>query len=355
MNTEKQKYYLIYQITNNINGKIYIGQHQTYDINDGYMGSGVHLQRSIQKYGIENFSKTILFQCSSLEEMNQKEAELVNEEFVKRDDTYNVIVGGSNGSWQKIHDAGLHKLGGVNAMAKLKVSNQTPWSKFWNSLTDEEKIEWKKQHPTAMKSHFPSWKGKHHTEETKLKMSKSKKGTGCGSDNSIYGYHWIHNDELKMRICIPEDLLYWDYIASGWINSRGCHLTDEQRQKCRSININKHFKWINNGLIEKQIDLNDSLPNGFEYGKIKGKKLSQFVMKQRREKQQILKEQQYNILKPMLDIYETEGFQSVVQKFNYKNTRNNLVQQFKKYIPEYIPNKHTKNTKAKQFKKIKKN
>ena len=53
----------------------------------------------------------------------------------------------------------------------------------------------------------------------------------------------------------------------------------------------------------------------------------------------------------MLDIYETEGFDAVVLKFNYRYTRNNLVQQFKKYIPEYVPNKHTKNTKAKQFKK----
>lgn len=348
MNTEKQKYYLIYQITNNINGKIYIGQHQTYNINDSYMGSGVHLQHSIQKYGIENFSKTILFQCSSPEEMNQKEAELVNEEFVKRDDTYNVIVGGSNGSWQKIHDAGLHKLGGINAIKK----HGSPWSSFWNSLSDEEKIEWKKQHPTAMKSYLPSWKGKHHTEKTKQQISLSKRGKGCGSDNSIYGYHWIHNDELKMRICIPEDLLYWDYIASGWINSRGHYMTNDQCQKCKNKNTNK-FKWINNGLIEKQIDVNDSLPDGFEYGKIKGKKLSQFAMKQRREKQQILKEQQYNILKPMLETFETEGFDAVVLKFNYKYTRNNLVQQFKKYIPEYIPNKHTKNTKAKQFKKIK--
>ena len=58
-------------------------------------------------------------------------------------------------------------------------------------------------------------------------MSLSKKGKGCGSDNSIYVYHWIHNDELKMRICIPEDLLYWDYIASGWINGRGHYMTND--------------------------------------------------------------------------------------------------------------------------------
>ena len=67
------------------------------------MGSGIRIKRAIEKYGIKNFEKTILFECSSVEEMNSKEAEIVNEDFIARDDVYNVIVGGENGSWQKIH------------------------------------------------------------------------------------------------------------------------------------------------------------------------------------------------------------------------------------------------------------
>src|SRR5574344_1152863 len=96
------KYYLIYQITNLVNNKIYIGKHMTDDLNDGYMGSGSLIKRAENKYGLDKFEKEILFECSSEEEMNKKEAEIVNEEFIARLDTYNITLGG-NGGWNYIN------------------------------------------------------------------------------------------------------------------------------------------------------------------------------------------------------------------------------------------------------------
>ena len=67
-------FYTVYRITNKLNGKFYVGKHQTSDLDDGYMGSGKLIRQAISKYGLENFHKEILFVFDNEEEMNAKEA-----------------------------------------------------------------------------------------------------------------------------------------------------------------------------------------------------------------------------------------------------------------------------------------
>jgi hypothetical protein len=87
-------YYTIYKTTNLINNKIYIGQHITDNLDDGYLGSGTNLHKAIKKYGKENFKKEILHIFDNFDDMDNKEKELVTKEFVLREDTYNLIQGG---------------------------------------------------------------------------------------------------------------------------------------------------------------------------------------------------------------------------------------------------------------------
>lgn len=86
-------FFLVYRITNTINGKHYTGAHETDDRNDSYMGSGVALLKAIQEYGRKSFRKEILFEAESAEEMFAKEKELV----VLGSESYNLMPGGRGG------------------------------------------------------------------------------------------------------------------------------------------------------------------------------------------------------------------------------------------------------------------
>lgn len=90
-------FYYLYEIKNTVNNKIYVGVHQTKDINDGYMGSGTVINKAYEKYGKEMFVKTILEYFDNREDMIRREKEIVNEEFLSRDDIYNVRRGGTGG------------------------------------------------------------------------------------------------------------------------------------------------------------------------------------------------------------------------------------------------------------------
>lgn len=87
-------YHILYQITNTLNGKIYVGVHSTDNLNDDYMGSGSGIKQAIKKYGVDNFTKTIIQHFQTAEDAYTAEASVVNEAFVARPDTYNNKVGG---------------------------------------------------------------------------------------------------------------------------------------------------------------------------------------------------------------------------------------------------------------------
>jgi len=89
-------YNTVYKTTNSINGKIYVGVHITDEPMDKYIGSGTNLKPDIKLYGKQNFDKEILFYAFTKDDAYWAEEQIVNKEFVLREDTYNKYPGGSN-------------------------------------------------------------------------------------------------------------------------------------------------------------------------------------------------------------------------------------------------------------------
>ena len=244
MNKNK-KHYLIYQITNNINQKFYIGKHETYNIDDDYFGSGKYLKYAIENHGIENFTKTILFELQNREEMNLLEKMVVTPEFCARKDTYNINVGG-DGGWYFINEESdfaigtekrrqdFHIKGAKSCQAKFKDSEYGSFTKYCYANMSEEKREQVRQAKSqrAKKMLASFWIGKHHTEETKQKISNSHKGKFCGKDNSMFNKVWIKNLQLKICIIWNKDL----ELPNGWEYGR-CSDFEKYAQQVAESNM----------------------------------------------------------------------------------------------------------------------
>ena len=97
----------IYKITNQVNGKCYIGQShniherwikhrsRAYQIND--INYDCHFYRAIRKYGLEHFSFEILEECSSEELSNREMFYISFYDSFNPEHGYNMTMGGEGG------------------------------------------------------------------------------------------------------------------------------------------------------------------------------------------------------------------------------------------------------------------
>ena len=208
-------YYTIYQITNNVNGKIYIGAHQTKTLDDDYMGSGYLIRYAHKKYGLSAFSKEILFLLDSKQEMFEKERELVTEEFVSLKTNYNISVGGKGG-FSDLHQPKGSPIGVEKQ--KWLWENDVDWS---NKRREQMSKILQHSYETGNRQSTtkPHMVGEYtHSLESKQKISDNRKGKLVGKDNPkskqiqddaglIFDsikecalYHTIHTDTVSKRI-----------------------------------------------------------------------------------------------------------------------------------------------------------
>lgn len=212
-------YYIVYKITNKINGKYYIGSHKTSDLNDAYMGSGKYLRNAQKKHGLHNFTKEVLYVFDTAAEMYSKEAELVTEDLIKSKTVYNVKCGGLGG-WDYVNeittstdkstagkigrkktDAWIKQVYGVDNVSHIPIVREK------RSRTLKKRIEDGSFAPY-------DWTGKQHRTESKAKIGQKNSVYQRGSGNSQYGTMWITNGVENKKT--PKDT----EIPSGWRKGR---------------------------------------------------------------------------------------------------------------------------------------
>lgn len=245
-------YYFVYQTTNLVNNKKYIGQHSTENLNDNYLGSGKILQKAIEKYGRENFKREILEFAENKEKLDELEISYIKIFNAANDSSYyNIQTGGSgangltgelNGMYGKTHSEETRKrisskrlenfANGkyqrykwteerkFRASERLKEEFRTGKRKSIKKYGEDNPMfgkkgelspsyglkrseETKEKLRNIVKEQYkngrvPPMLGKNWDNEVKKKISESHKGKGVGKDNPNYGNKWTQEQREKM-------------------------------------------------------------------------------------------------------------------------------------------------------------
>lgn len=138
----------VYLTTNLVNGKQYVGQHLATEFDTKYKGSGLLFLKALNKYGWDNFKCEIICWCNTQEELNYREQCEIAFHCCFSPNGYNLKYGGSRGRLRK--------------ESRFKIG------------------ETFKQHYVKEKHPFY---GKHHTEETKKKISEANIGKHHTEEN----------------------------------------------------------------------------------------------------------------------------------------------------------------------------
>lgn len=131
---------IVYKTTNIITNKIYVGKDMRDDPN--YIGSGFLLKKSIAKYGKDNFVKEVLQRCSDVDVLNEAEKFWIRELNSICPNGYNIAFGGTGGD---------------------VFTNHPNKERYRQNLS------------VACSGALNGMYGRHHTEQTKIKISEHHK------------------------------------------------------------------------------------------------------------------------------------------------------------------------------------
>ena len=211
-------YGYIYETTNLINGKKYIGQHVSSDFDENYYGSGKIFLNALNKNGKENFKIKLLEWCENQEELDEAEYRHIQlADAANSRNYYNMVPGGKNRC--------------VVGMIFIHKPGQNHGKKIWPEELEKYVSEgWVKgrvkRDPEAVRKTAEANRGKKYIH-SKEYLEKGHASIGRSlteahknklRDRKL-GRHWISNVELNLTKMVLADEVD-DYLSKGWIKGR---------------------------------------------------------------------------------------------------------------------------------------
>lgn len=147
----ERKHHIIYKTTCTVTGSWYIGMHSTDNLNDGYIGSGRRLWKSIKKYGKEHHYCEVLEHLPDRKSLSLREEQIITNEVRSDPLCMNLRNGGTGSPPGKIveHEVrkkvstGLKKFykseRGTEIKAKISLANTDRNSR--NRVSRAEKLD----------------------------------------------------------------------------------------------------------------------------------------------------------------------------------------------------------------------
>jgi hypothetical protein len=184
-----------------VNGKYYYGVHKSNTpVDNNYLGSGVLLNRAVEKYGRESFTKEVVEYFNTLDEAFEYEKETITDDLIESDNCYNVNIGGKGGSRKgHIKDFSYHYAPRSQEL-KDKISKALTGKSYLTEEGRKKKSEYNKKNPpkkgvkeseqakankraafAKSEKHGANFKNK--SPELCKKISEGKKGKKTGADN----------------------------------------------------------------------------------------------------------------------------------------------------------------------------
>ena len=249
---------IIYKITNNVNGKIYIGmttqsisvrfaQHISLSKNSDI---NTIISKAIRKYGRDNFTISEIDNAENIDDLKKKEAEHIIDCKTIAPNGYNIKKGGQVGG---NGGANLGKTWSKEAKKRHSKTmidrNIIPWNKDTKGVSCKNKTSFTTQSTSGEKNPFY---GKTHSKESMDKISEANKKRYSTTESRIKhsiacGGKWFEVYKIVKSTGAKRNfkIIKNEYIGS-WISQAECSKDLDIRRSSISLCLNNKIRYSNN-------------------------------------------------------------------------------------------------------------